>query len=71
MSEPELENINLQTDLLKTGVTDTIFWDLVPSAQCTILKGVPLRCMPVSVLLKHVRGLDSKNINAEVKLIIN
>jgi hypothetical protein len=38
VNELELE-INLQTDLsLKTRVNDTDFWNLVPSAQCPILK---------------------------------
>jgi hypothetical protein len=40
----ELEIFNLQTDLLlKTKVNDTNFWNLVPSAQCPILKQVSLK----------------------------
>jgi hypothetical protein len=39
ISELELDIINLQTDLsLKTRVNDTNIWNLVPSAQCPILK---------------------------------
>jgi hypothetical protein len=57
VSESKLENINLQTDFsLKTGVKDTEFWNLMSSAQCTILKEVPLKWMLVSVLLKQMRG---------------
>jgi hypothetical protein len=44
VSEPELEIINLQTDLsFKTRVNNTNFWNLVLSAQCPILKRVSLK----------------------------
>jgi hypothetical protein len=39
ISELELDIINLLTGLsLKTRVNDTNIWNLVPSAQCPILK---------------------------------
>jgi hypothetical protein len=43
VSELELEIINLQTDLLKTRLNDTNFWNLVPSEQCPFLKRVSLK----------------------------
>jgi hypothetical protein len=44
VSELEPEIIDLQTDLsLKTRVDVTDFWNLVPSAQCPILKRVSLK----------------------------
>jgi hypothetical protein len=39
VSELELEIINLQIDLsLKTRLNNVDFWNLVPSAECPILK---------------------------------
>jgi hypothetical protein len=44
VSELEFDIINFQTNLsLKTRLNDTNFWNLVPSAQCPILKRVPLK----------------------------
>jgi hypothetical protein len=44
VSELKLEIVNFQTDLsLKTRVNDKNFWNLVPSAQCPVLKLVALK----------------------------
>jgi hypothetical protein len=73
VSELEHEIINLHTGLsLKTRLNDTNFWNLVPSAQCPILKQMSLKVNAFwFYLLKQIRVFDNENTTVKVQIIIN